>query len=882
LEILWVVLLNSIELLFGFQSLRILISEIEVFCLELALVYFLPFTYGTIFGKSKKTDYNLPFSCFYLFSQCLFAINTDTMSLFNLSETIIETEIPVLNDAEEKKMDQEQLPDELAILPLKNTVLFPGVVIPITIGRDKSIQLIKDAYAGKSRLIGVVAQKNMNIENPEPGDLFPLGTVANILKMLKMPDGSITAVIQGRSRFVVDQFTQEDPYLKAKVTKAADVFPEAASAKAMAISLRKEAMRVIELSPQLPTEANIALQNINSFRFLVNFISSHLNLSVQDKQGILETDNLLDRANKVLEFLGKELQVLELSEEIQSKVRTDLDKQQRDYILRQQIKAIQDELGEEGLEQEMDDLKGRAEKKQMSKQAKEVFDKELHRLQRLHPNSPEYAVSMNYLDWMLELPWYDYKKEEIDLAFARDVLDADHYGLEKVKDRILEYLAVLKLNGNLKAPILCFYGPPGVGKTSLGKSIAAALKRDFVRMSLGGVRDEAEIRGHRRTYIGAMPGRILQGLKKAKTGNPVFMLDEIDKVGNDFRGDPSSALLEVLDPAQNNAFNDHFLEVDYDLSSIMFIATANSLESIHPALRDRMELIEINGYTLEEKVQIAKQHLIPQQRDAHGLKSTQLKISPGAMKSLVESYTRESGVRNLNQKIARICRVAAKEIVANENEGAKVTEDNLSHYLGAARFDQDGWEKIEVPGVSIGLAWTQVGGDILYIESVLMPGTGKMTITGQLGEVMKESASAAFTYLKSIADKYSIPKEAFSQWDVHIHIPAGAVPKDGPSAGITLLTALTSLYTKRLVKSRLAMTGEITLRGKVLPVGGIKEKVLAAARAGIRQIIMCKENKKDVEEIKDEALKNLEFFYVERMEEVLTLALEGDRKKNKG
>ncbi len=796
------------------------------------------------------------------------------MSLINLSETLIETEIPVLNDAEEKKLDMEELPEQLSILPLKNTVLFPGVVIPITVGRDKSIQLVKDAYAGKTRLIGVVAQKNMSIENPEPGDLFPTGTVANILKMLKMPDGSITAVIQGRSRFEVDSFVQQEPYLKASVKKVADVFPDSSAAKAMSISLKKEAMRVIELSPNLPTDANIALQNINSFRFLVNFISSHLNLSVLDKQGILETNNLLERAGKVLEYLNKELHVLELSEEIQSKVKTDLDKQQRDYILRQQIKAIQDELGEEGLEQEMDELKRRADKKSMSKTAREVFDKEWNRLQRLHPNSPEYAVAMNYLDWMLELPWYDFRKEEIDLAFARKVLDEDHYGLESVKDRILEYLAVLKLNGSQKAPILCFYGPPGVGKTSLGKSIASALKRDFVRMSLGGVRDEAEIRGHRRTYIGAMPGRILQGLKKAKTGNPVFMLDEIDKVGNDFRGDPSSALLEVLDPAQNNAFNDHFLEVDYDLSSIMFIATANSLDSIHPALRDRMELIEINGYTLEEKVQIAKQHLIPQQREAHGLKTNQLKISPGALKLLVENYTRESGVRNLNQKIARLCRVAAKEIVGNENDGAKVTEDNLKHYLGAARFDQDAWEKIEVPGVVIGLAWTQVGGDILYIESVKMPGTGKLTLTGQLGDVMKESATAAYTYLKSVAAKHNIPKEAFTEWDVHIHIPAGAVPKDGPSAGITLLTAITSLLTGRLVKSRMAMTGEITLRGKVLPVGGIKEKVLAAARAGIRQIIMCKENQKDVEEIKDDALKNLEFFYVERMDEVLTLALE--------
>lgn len=802
------------------------------------------------------------------------------MSLLGLTDSMMDTEIPFMNDAEEKKWDEEQLPAELPILPLKNTVLYPGVVIPITVGRDKSIQLVRDAYNSPNRMIGVVTQKNMAIENPEPGDLFQTGTVANIVKMLKMPDGSITAVIQGKGRFLIDQFTQQDPYLKATIIKAKDEYPDQSAARAMVLSLRKEASRVIEMSPNLPTEANIALQNITSFRFLVNFIASHLNLPVPEKQELLETDSLINRANKVLEYLNKEVQVLELSEEIQSKVKTDLDKQQRDYILRQQMKAIQDELGEEGLEQELADLRKRAESKQMSPAAKEVFDKELNRLQRLHPNSPEYSVSMNYLDWMLELPWYEYKNEEINLEFARKVLDDDHYGLESVKDRILEYLAVLKLNGNQKAPILCFYGPPGVGKTSLGKSIAAALKRDFVRMSLGGVRDEAEIRGHRRTYIGAMPGRILQGLKKAKSGNPVFMLDEIDKVGNDFRGDPSSALLEVLDPAQNSAFNDHFLEVDYDLSSIMFIATANSLDSIHPALRDRMELIEINGYTLEEKLQIARQHLIPQQKEAHGLKATQLKISNGAIKKLIEEYTRESGVRNLNQKIARLCRVVAKEIVAGENEGAKVAEDNLSHYLGTARFDQEGWEKLEVPGVAIGLAWTSVGGDILFIESVLMKGTGKLTLTGQLGDVMKESATAAFTYLKSVAHTLQIPEEAFTKWDVHLHIPAGAIPKDGPSAGITMLTTLASLFTQRQVKQKLAMTGEITLRGKVLPVGGIKEKVLAAARAGIRQIIMCKDNRKDVEEIKDDTLKNLEFFYVERMEEVLNLALENKVVRN--
>lgn len=801
------------------------------------------------------------------------------MTKFSLADNFNDADIPLFNDGDEKKWELDQLPEEVSILPLKNTVLFPGVVIPITVGRDKSIQLIKDAYQQESKLIGVVSQQNFAVENPTSADLFKYGTIAVILRMIRMPDGSLTAVIQGRGRFEIESYTQEEPYFRAKIKKAPELYPEVSEARAMALSLKNEAQKVIELSPNIPSEANIALHNINSFRFLVNFIASNLNLEVKEKQDILETHSLMDRANIVMGYLNNELNVLELSEEIQSKVKIDLDKQQRDYILRQQIKAIQDELGEEGFEQEISELKERGSKKKWSARVQEVFDKELNRINRLHPNSPEYSVSMNYIDWLLELPWGEFKEESFDLTEAKKVLDEDHFGLEKVKERILEYLAVLKLKQDKKAPIICLYGPPGVGKTSLGKSIARSLNREFVRMSLGGVRDEAEIRGHRRTYIGAMPGRILQGLKKAKFCNPVFMLDEIDKVGNDFRGDPSSALLEVLDPAQNNAFNDHFLEVDYDLSPILFIATANSLESIHPALRDRMELIEINGYTLEEKLQIARQHLVPDQKKEHGLKANQLKLSNGAVRKIIEGHTRESGVRNLNQKIARVCRVTAKEIVMEQADGASVTEANLDHYLGVPRFDQEAYEKLEVPGVGIGLAWTSVGGDILFIESVLLRGNGKLTLTGQLGDVMKESAMAAYTYLKSHAERFNIPLAAFTSWDVHLHIPAGAIPKDGPSAGITLLTTMASLFTQRMVKSRLAMTGEITLRGKVLPVGGIKEKVLAAARAGIRQIIMCKENEKDVMEIKDDTLSQLTFVYVERAEEVLDFALEPNKIK---
>lgn len=785
-----------------------------------------------------------------------------------------EEDFPILSDTEEEQISKESVPESIGILPLRNTVLFPGVVIPITVGRDKSIRLVREAYNTEHKLIGVTTQLNVEIEDPTVDDLYRMGTIARILKMIRMPDGSITIVIQGRSRIRIDEFFQSTPYFKAYISKMPEDEPSKKEGQALMRSLKAEANRIIEISPNIPSEAKIALQNINSLSFLVHFISSNLNLEVPDKQKILEVQSLLEKGEMVLQYLGKELAVLELSEEIQSRVRSDLDKQQREYYLRQQIKAIQDELGEGGDLNDVDELRSRAEKMIWPDPVKEVFIKEINKLSRLQPNMPDYSVVMNYLEWLLDLPWGDYGDDNFEFKDVRKILDTDHYGLDKVKERILEYLAVLKLKTNKKAPILCFYGPPGVGKTSLGKSIAKAMGREFLRISLGGVRDEAEIRGHRRTYIGAMPGRIIQGMKKAKTGNPVFMLDEIDKVGNDFRGDPSSALLEVLDPEQNNTFQDHFLEVEYDLSPVMFIATANTLGTIHPALRDRMEIIEINGYSLEEKMEIAKRHLVPDLIEEHGLAPTQLKISQAALKNVIDGYTRESGVRNLAQKISAICRMTAKEVVIDEKDKVRVTAKNVEKYLGVKRFDAEVYQKAETPGVAIGLAWTPVGGDILFIESTLIPGSGKLSMTGQLGDVMKESATLAYTFLRSNATKYGIPKEVFKHWDVHIHFPAGAIPKDGPSAGITILAAMTSLFTQKLVMPNLAMTGEITLRGKVLPVGGIKEKVLAARRAGMTTIIMCKDNKKDVSEIPDEYIKELTFIYVDRMEEVLKHAVE--------
>jgi ATP-dependent Lon protease len=798
---------------------------------------------------------------------------------FNLLENdfLMEGDLPDFEENMDKQLPDEDIPDSISILALKNTVLFPGVVIPITVGRDKSIHLVKDAYYTEHRRIGVVTQKNTEIENPTPEDLFDKGTIAKILKMIRMPDGTVTIVIQGRSKFGVTEYLTQEPYFKARVHKLTDTPLQEEKLKAHIFHLKEKAYQIIDLSPNLPSEAKIALDNIDNLGFLINFIASNLNLDVEEKQEILEVDSLEEKSETVLSHLNNELQILEVSEEIQSRVKQDLDDQQREYILRQQIKAIQDELGEDGFQSEIEELRAKGLDKMWSDEIQAVFEKELNRLSRLNPAMPEYAIVTNYIERMLELPWENYAEENFEFQHVQEVLDEDHYGLENVKDRILEQLAVLKLKADRKAPILCFYGPPGVGKTSLGKSIARALDKDFVRISLGGVHDEAEIRGHRKTYIGAMPGRIIQGLKRCETSNPVFMLDEIDKVGSDHRGDPSSALLEVLDPEQNSTFRDNFLEVEYDLSRIMFIATANTLSTIHPALRDRMEVIELNSYSLEEKIEIAKRHLIPQAKKNHGLSSKHITISPAALRDIVEKYTREAGVRNLTQKISALCRGAAKEIVLHDKEQIRINTQNLKKFLGVPRFENERYKKVDVPGVAVGLAWTPVGGDILFIEAILTHGKGQLRMTGQLGDVMKESASLAYTYLRANCEKYGIPHEVFQHWDVHLHIPAGAIPKDGPSAGITMLTTLASLFTQRLVSPDLAMTGEITLRGKVLPVGGIKEKVLAAVRAGIKTIIMSKENEKDVSEIKESYLHGIQFHYVEHADEVLRHALEADK-----
>ncbi len=786
----------------------------------------------------------------------------------------LSSEMKIMNDSEEREMFNEDIPETLGILPLKNTVLYPGVVIPITVGRQKSIQLVQAANKTSDKIIGVIAQRNVEIEEPEPKDLYRFGVMAKILRLLRMPDGTITVLIQGRSRFEVQEFEQTEPYFVARLAKLLEEFPSKRDTHTLLHSLKREAQEIIDLSPSIPPEAQAILKNVKSLSFLIYFIATNLNLEVNDKQVLLEMNSLADKGQKVLEYLGQELAILELSEEINSKVRLDLDRQQKEYFLRQQIKAIHEELGDSGPEGEVDRLRHRALEKDWPMKVQEVFEKEVNKLSRLTPHMPDYAIVLNYVEWLLDLPWGNYKEENFDIKGAKDILDNDHYGLEKVKDRILEYLAVLKLKADKKAPILCFYGPPGVGKTSLGKSIARSLEREFIRISLGGVRDEAEIRGHRRTYIGAMPGRIIQGLKKAKTGNPVFMLDEIDKVGSDHRGDPSSALLEVLDPEQNDTFQDHFLEVEYDLSRVMFVCTANTLGTIHPALLDRMEIIEINGYSQEEKIEIAERHLIPRIRKEHGLKASQMRLQKRSLKRIIEGYTRESGVRNLAQKISGICRSVAKQIVMGEAESVSVSPDTLEEMLGLPRFENEVYQKIDGPGVAIGLAWTSVGGDILFIETSLSHGSGRLVMTGQLGDVMKESATLAYSYLKTKAHLYGIKNELFKHWDVHIHFPAGAVPKDGPSAGIAILSAMTSAFTQRKLVQKLAMTGEITLRGKVLPVGGIKSKVLAAKRAGIKTVVLCKSNKKDIHEIKDEYIEGLKVIYVDRMEEVLEHVLE--------
>lgn len=787
---------------------------------------------------------------------------------------------PLMSQQDEDEMNNEETPDVLAILPLRNTVLFPGVVIPITVGRDKSIKLIKEAYKG-NRIIGVVSQRDVSIEDPTFEQLNSVGTVAHIIKMLQMPDGNTTVIIQGKQRFRLISEVQSEPYIKVTIQKFEESkHKQDKEFKALVASIREMSAQIIQLSPNIPSEAGIALKNIESTSFLINFISSNMNADVSDKQKMLEMTSQRARAEMVMELLTLELQMLELKNQIQSKVRTDLDKQQRDYFLNQQLKTIQEELGGNSSDVEYEALETRAKKKKWAVHVKDHFNKELEKLGRMNPAAPDYSIQINYLELLLDLPWNDFTKDNFDLKRAQRVLDKDHFGLEKVKQRIIEYLAVLKLKRDMKAPILCLVGPPGVGKTSLGKSIAKALNRNYVRMALGGIRDEAEIRGHRKTYIGAMPGRIIQSIKKAGAANPVFVLDEIDKVGSDFRGDPSSALLEVLDPEQNNAFNDHYVEADYDLSNVLFIATANSLSTIQPALLDRMEIIEVNGYTIEEKIEIAKKYLLPKQKEVHGIKSKDINLKAGLIEKVIEDYTRESGVRGLEKKIGSLVRGVATKIAMEESYEPSLTEQDVERILGAPIFDKDLYEGNEVAGVVTGLAWTSVGGDILFIEASLSPGKGKLTLTGNLGDVMKESAVIALAYLRAHASLFDIDYDLFDHFDIHIHVPAGATPKDGPSAGITMLTALTSAFTQRKVKSNLAMTGEITLRGKVLPVGGIKEKILAAKRANIKDIILCKSNKKDILEIKESYIKDLNFHYVSEMKEVIDLALTRDKVKN--
>ena len=800
-------------------------------------------------------------------------INLKAVLLQNMGEDSADF-LPIMGDEKELLNDNMQIPDTLPILPLRNTVLFPGVIIPINIGRDKSLKLIKDSYR-QSALIGVVAQKDTNTENPDINDLYQIGTVASILKILEMPDGTTTAIIQGKRRFLLEDILYDDPYHVGKISlKKEEGVPENdPEYNAIAESLKDMASKIVKYSSHIPNEAGFALKNIESMLFLINFISSNTDVDYQNKQELLEIDNLKQRAIKLLEILSKQVSLLELKNDIQKKVKMDIDKQQREYFLHQQMKTIQDELGGNPTDEEIKELEELAETKEWNGNVREIFNKELNKLKRLNPSSPDYSVQSNYLREMLDLPWNHLSEDNLDLEHARQVLDADHFGLEKVKERILEYLAVLKLKADMKSPILCLYGPPGVGKTSLGKSVARALNREFVRMSLGGLHDESEIRGHRKTYIGAMPGRILQSIKKAGTSNPVFILDEIDKVGNDFRGDPQSALLEVLDPEQNGSFHDNFLDIDYDLSKVMFIATANDLSTIAGPLRDRMEIIEVTGYLMDEKLEIANRHLIPKQLENHGITAGHVTIPDEIIDLIIEKYTRESGVRSLDMTIAKIMRHVARKVAMNKKFTITLDENKVKEYLGSPIFSREEYQGNELPGVVTGLAWTAAGGEILYIESSYSKGKGHLSLTGNLGEVMKESATLALEYIKSHAKEIGIDEKMFEENDIHVHVPAGAVPKDGPSAGITMVTALVSALTSRKVKKTIAMTGEITLRGKVLPVGGIREKILAAKRAGIKEIILCSENKKDIDDIKKEYLKGLKFHYVDHIKEVLETAL---------
>ncbi len=782
--------------------------------------------------------------------------------------------IPIIADGDEDELRNFEAPEILPILPLRNTVLFPGVVIPISVGRRKSLELVREAFQG-DKLLGTVTQKDAQLDDPSITDVFQVGTVAQVLKILEMPDGSTSVIIQGKRRFKVQGYVQENPYFKAQVSLLDEEIPQKETAEFNAIvgSLKDLSIKIAQYSSNVPPEATFAVKNIENSTFLINFICSNTDLEVEEKQSLLEVSDIRERGIQAISFLVKEVQMLELKRDIQSKVKTDLDKQQKEFLLNQQIKTIQDELGGNPIEQEITDLKEKAKEKKWDEEVSRFFDREVNKLHRLNPAAGEYSVQFTYCQTLLDLPWNEYTTDNFDLKHAEQVLDEDHYGLEKVKERILEHLAVLKLKKDMKSPILCLYGPPGVGKTSLGKSIARALDRKYIRMSLGGLQDEAEIRGHRKTYIGAMPGRILQNIKKAKSSNPVFILDEIDKVSKDFHGDPASALLEVLDPEQNSEFHDNYVEVDYDLSKVMFVATANTLNTIAPPLRDRLELINVNGYIVEEKVEIAKRHLIPKQLDVHGVDKNQVTFPKEVIEHIVEHYTRESGVRELDKKLAKVVRRIAKKIAFEEDFNKKLDKSDIREYLGVIEYNRESYQGNDIPGVVTGLAWTAHGGEILFVESSISNGNGKLTLTGNLGDVMKESAMLALEYLKSYAKELNLDSKIFDKSNFHVHVPEGAIPKDGPSAGVTMVTSLASVLTGRKVRKNIAMTGEITLRGKVLPVGGIKEKILAAKRAGIKEILLSENNKKDLEEIKDVYLKGLKFKFVRTIDELLDYAL---------